>query len=77
MILPNKHITADFSLIGISSKLLPLLDEQKSVSVLWEDTKDLKGVGTFERFSFALSLLFAMGIVEYSDGQLKKAKKQQ
>ena len=70
MILPGKHIYLDYSLLGIGGALLMRLDQPQTVSSLWESTKTEPGVATFERFVLALSLLYALGAVDWEDGLL-------
>jgi hypothetical protein len=74
MILPTKHLPIERSLIAIGADLLGLLDEPKSVSKLWldfqtlNDQRDLRL--TFDWFSLAISMLFAIGALEQKDRRL-------
>lgn len=70
MILPTKHITVHDSLIGLGAILLSRLDEPATVSVLWQEVRELPQVATFERFTLTLDLLYLMNIVEYRDGNI-------
>lgn len=70
MILPTKHITVDDSLIGLGAMLLSHLDEAATVSVLWQQVRELPQVATFERFTLTLDLLYLMNVIEYRDGYI-------
>ncbi len=70
MILPSKHISLDYSLLGIGGVLLMRLEQPQTISSLWEGSRAEPGVATFERFALALSLLYALGAVNWRDGLL-------
>lgn len=70
MILPNKHISMEFSLLGIGGKILAEMNQPQTVSSLWEAVKSEIGVATFERFTLSLSLLFAIGAIDLNNGLL-------
>lgn len=72
MILPSKHIAIDFSLLGIGGHLLSQLQEPRTVSSLWEASKGDTGVATFERFVSALTLLYALGAVDWKEGLISR-----
>lgn len=76
MILPSKHISPERSLIGVGSRLLPLLDHPQTISTAWErfEAVDRARSGaaavTFDWFVLCLDMLYAMGSVEICDGLL-------
>lgn len=74
MILPTKHLPIERSLIAIGADLLGLLDEPKSVSKLWQDFQTLNVQRdlrlTFDWFTLAISMLFAIGALEQKDRRL-------
>jgi hypothetical protein len=73
MILPTKHIPVDQTLLGVGAVLLPYLTEARTVSSLWETTRENAAVGTFDRFILALDLLHVLGLVELRrDGMLAR-----
>jgi len=71
MILPTKHIHTKQSLLAVGATLLSHLKRPRTVTALWEDTRELPQVGSFERFSLALDLLYVIGAVDFEDGLLK------
>ena len=75
MILPTKHIKLSNSLIGVGAVLLRHIDNNHTVTALWNSTNILPEVKTFERFTLGLDLLFMMGAVEFQDGLLRRTLK--
>jgi hypothetical protein len=72
MILPDKHITIERSLIGIGSLLLEQLENPRTITGLWDRVHRNPQVGSFERFVITLDLLYAIGAVELADGLIRK-----
>ncbi len=73
MILPTKHIKLSNSLLGASAVLLKHIDNNSTVSALWNTANILPEVKTFERFTLGLDLLFMIGAVKFQDGLLRRA----
>ncbi|MCO8123314.1 hypothetical protein NHH03_16310 [Stieleria sp. TO1_6] len=76
MILPTKHLPTERSLIAIGADIVGLLDEPKSVSKLWLDFQELNEQRnlrlTFDWFTLAISMLYAIDAVEQSDHRLRR-----
>lgn len=77
MILPTKHIRLDRSLLGLGADLLRLLNEERTVSSLWDAvTKRRQQVGapnvSFDWFVLAIDFLYAAGAVELLDGRVRR-----
>ncbi|MEO9591686.1 ABC-three component system middle component 6 [Rhodopirellula bahusiensis] len=74
MILPTKHLPTERSLIAIGADIVGLLDEPKSVSKLWLDFQKLNEQRnlrlTFDWFTLAIAMLYAIDAVEQSDHRL-------
>lgn len=70
MILPAKHLSPDRSLAGIGSDILAQLDEDRSVSELWERVRAGRSLAasplSYDWFVLALTMLYAISAVEYS-----------
>ena len=75
MILPTKHIKLSNSLLNVGAEVLKHLDESQTVTSLWNKSRAISHVKTFERFTLGLDLLFMLGIVEYKEGLLRKVSK--
>jgi hypothetical protein len=78
MILPTKHLTTERSLIAIGADILWLLSEPKSVSKLWGDFQTVNEQRnlriTFDWFTLALAMLYAIDAVEQSDHSLRRCE---
>jgi hypothetical protein len=70
MILPNKHLSVEASLLGVGAKILAALDHPQSVNDLWGALRTADGVGSFDRFCSALTFLHTLGLVDLKNDQL-------
>lgn len=76
MILPNKHLLSQDSLIGIGGLLLTKIGPGgTTVSKLWEGGRDRREVGTYDRFILALDTLYLLGYLNWEDGMLTKQER--
>lgn len=73
MILPTKHIPIDQSLIGLGALILGKLTGARTVTSLWEEVRDYPTLGTFDRFSLTLAMLFSLGAIELRSGQIRRS----
>lgn len=70
-VIASKHIAPSRSLLGISAKLIPIIvDDEPTITELWNRAKDADIVGTFWQYSQALTLLYVLGGVEMQSGRL-------
>lgn len=72
MILPSKHISEEQALLGVGTVLLRNLEQPQTVTSLWDRVRDDRSIGTYERFVLALDLLHIMGVINLSQGILKR-----
>lgn len=72
MILPTKHISPEYSLVGAGGAVLKNLKKPCTVSFLWEQTKSNPVIDNFERFILTLDMLQIIGLVTFSEGLLLK-----
>jgi hypothetical protein len=73
MVLPNKHLPLDRSLLAVGGQILRILgDRPRSVSAAWEELRDWDSRASFEQFTLAASLLFALGAVDLEGGNLRR-----
>ena len=75
MILPTKHIKLSNSLLGVGATLLKYLDRNRTVTSLWNETRTLPEIKTFDRFTLGLDFLFLVGVIDFQDGLLRRVKK--
>lgn len=70
MIMPTKRLPSNKSLVFVGAQILALVQEPKTVSRLWEETKNLRQSTTAEYaityswFVLALDLLYTIGAIE-------------
>ncbi|MDP1760569.1 MAG: hypothetical protein Q8L01_03980 [Candidatus Woesebacteria bacterium] len=75
MILPTKHLKLSNSLLNLGAILLNNIEGKNTVTLLWDKTKDLSEIKTFEKFTLGLDLLFIMDIIELRDGLIARVAK--
>ena len=71
--LPNKYVSVDYSIIGLTAILLESLQPNDTVSSLWERVSQDRRIRTFDRFADAATLAFAGGLLELQSGVLCKS----
>jgi hypothetical protein len=74
MIIPTKHIQIENSLLGIGAELLQRINQSKTVSTLWEQSKTIEGIKTYESFTLVLDFMFIIGLIEFNDGFLRRVQ---
>lgn len=73
MVLPNKHLPLDRSLLSVGGEILRILGERpRSVSSAWEELRARNSRTSFEQFTLAASFLFALGALELEGVNLRK-----
>ena len=68
MILPNRHQALDRTLLGVGALLLQELNRPETVSSLWHKVRERPEVGSYQRFTLALDLLYVIGGIDLIDG---------
>ncbi len=78
MIVPTKGVEPDRALLAIGAEVLRLLDVPKTVSRVWAElrrSREESSVETnlsFDWFVLSLDLLYAVGAIDFTRGQLEK-----
>lgn len=75
MILPSKHVKLSNSLLNIGAVLLNNLEGKCTVTLLWDKTRILPEVKTFERFTLGLDMLFMLGLIGFEEGLIVRTSK--
>ena len=68
MIHPTKHIPAEQTLLGAGAVIFSALSRPRTVTGLWEAIREAEGVGTFERFVLALTMLYTLRTLRFEGG---------
>ena len=80
MILPSKHLTNDRALLGVGAAILGHLDEDRTVSELWErvraDHSHAEVPPSFDWYVLALAFLHAIAAIDYHNGVISSASRQ-
>ena len=74
MILPTKHIKLQNCILNLGSVLLNNITGRQTVTLLWDKSRELPEVKTFERFTLGLDLLFTLGLIEFKEGIVVRLK---
>ena len=78
MILPTKHIAQDRALLTVGARILPELEQPRTVSSLWErlahesHAEKAPAALRYDSFVLALDLLFMLGTIQLHDGLLQR-----
>lgn len=69
MILPGKHLKHDRSLIGVGGEILAAIEDEYTVSELWEHVRRNRPPAasplSYDWFILSLSFLYAIGAIDY------------
>lgn len=68
MIMPDKNIMLQYSIIGAGSIILKELNRPETVSSLWEKLKKRREIQSFEKFVLTMDFLFALNIIDITKG---------
>jgi hypothetical protein len=72
MILPNKNIKIEYSLLGCGAMILKAIKNRDTVSSLWERVHTDKTIVNYEKFILTLDYLFAVGAIQIMDGIIER-----
>ena len=72
MIVPNKNIRLQNSLLGMGAQILPQLNTTQTFSSLWERMKSSKEINSYDKFVLTLDLLYMLNLIELKDGIIQK-----
>lgn len=73
MILPDKHIRVNDSLLATGGLLLRSLERPKTVSTLWDSAKKIPTIESFKKFTLTLDFLFIIGAIKLEKNMLRRA----
>lgn len=75
MIMPNKNLKEEDTILGSCAVIFDNLSDKKSLSELWEIVKNDKSVYNFERFILSLDMLYMLNLIDFEKNYLIKVKK--
>ena len=74
MIMPNKYLKEEDTLLGASAVIFENLSKQQSISELWDNVREDDSVYNFERFILSLDLLYMLNLVELNNNEIMRTK---
>ena len=74
MILPDKNIKLEYSLLNCGALILDEIREPKTISLLWEQVKQKETLDNYEKFVLTLDFLFIINSIKLNDGFLERCK---
>ena len=72
MILPDKHLSIERSLLSLGAIVIEQLRQPRSVSALWETVRQAPGMATFHHFTLAVTFLYTIGAISLVDDLLTR-----
>ncbi len=72
MIMPNKCLKEEDTLLGSSAVIFNNLNDKQTLSELWDKVKQEEAIYNFERFILSLDLLYILGIIDFNENSLIK-----
>ena len=75
MIMPDKCISEEQSLLHLGGVLISLLYKPLTISELWENVKDKTHMNSFGHFVLTLDMLFIIGVIVLENDKIKLERK--
>jgi len=75
MLLPTKYIPESQTLLALGGIVLSRIKQPCTMTALWEQTRKIPQIGTFERLVLTLDMLYMLGAIDITKGLIKKVKK--
>lgn len=74
MILPDKNINLQYSLLSCGAILLSEIEEPQTLSLLWDKVKKNESLINYERFLLTLDYLYLIGVISLKNGLIVRCK---
>lgn len=74
MIMPNKYLKEEDTLLGASAVIFEKLNKQQSISELWDKVREDKSVYNFERYILSLDLLYMLNLIDLNNNELVRVE---
>lgn len=74
MIMPDKNIRLEYSLLNCGATILASLGERDTLSSLWERARLSESLASYEKFILTLDLLFMLGAISLENGLIVRCK---
>ncbi len=74
MILPDKNIKLEYSLLSCGATVLNELIEPQTISLLWNKSKKTKALVSYEKFLLTLDYLYTIHAITLRNGMIVRCK---
>lgn len=74
MILPDKNIKLEYSLLNCGAILLEEITESQTLSLLWDKVKKYEALVNYEKFLLTLDYLYLINAITIRDGLIVRCK---
>ncbi len=74
MILPDKNIKLEYSLLNCGAIILSVLSEPHTASLLWDKAKSYEALKSYEKYLLTLDFLFSINTIALEDGLIVRCK---
>jgi len=74
MILPDKNIKLEYSLLNCGALILEEMSEPQTISLLWDKVKKHEALVNYEKFLITLDYLYMINAITLRDGLIVRCK---
>ena len=74
MIMPNKNIKLEYSLLNCGAIILEDLQEIDTISSLWEKARLTETMVNYEKFVLTMDYLFLIGAIRMESGMIVRCR---
>ena len=74
MIMPNKNIKLEYSLLNCGAIILENLQEIDTISSLWEKARLTETMVNYEKFVLTMDYLFLIGVIRMDNGMIVRCR---
>ena len=74
MILPDKNIKLEYSLLNCGAIVLDEISDPQTVSLLWDKSKSHEALANYEKFLLTFDFLYLIGAITIKDGLIVRCK---
>lgn len=74
MILPDKNIKLEYSLLNCGAIILEEIFEPQTISLLWDKVKKHEALVNYEKFLLTLDYLYLINAITLRDGLIVRCK---
>jgi len=74
VIMPNKNIKLEYSLLNCGAIILENLQEIDTISSLWEKARLTETMVNYEKFVLTMDYLFLIGVIRMDNGMIVRCR---